>query len=225
MNDETIPMTQDDEIVSPGFSRRNFLVAGGVTAAAVVATPYLGKVAFAGASTSNATATKGSAKRANNDLATAAFAASLEALAVSTYQAAYDAAVANKLGAVPPVGTIYLLTAISQHREQLASWNSVLTANGKPEVTEPNPELKTTVDARFAEVTDFGGAVTLARDLEEIAAATYLSAIPTLKSKDAIELAGSINIIDMQHVAILNYVLGEYPVPDTFAKTTKAATP
>ena len=30
-------------------------------------------------------------------------------------------------------------------------------------------------------------------------------------------LAGSIQIIDAQHVAILNYVLGEYPVPDVFA--------
>jgi hypothetical protein len=46
-----------------------------------------------------------------------------------------------------------------------------------------------------------------------------------LKSPDAIELAGSINIIDMQHVAVLNFVLGEYPVPDTFAQTDKAATP
>ena len=27
----------------------------------------------------------------------------------------------------------------------------------------------------------------------------------------------------MAHVAILNYVLGEYPVPDTFADTGKAA--
>ena len=29
----------------------------------------------------------------------------------------------------------------------------------------------------------------------------------------------------MQHAAILNFVLGEYPVPDTFAKTDKAASP
>lgn len=219
-------MTDDDSIVeTPGFSRRSFLVAGGVTAAAVAASPYLGKVAFAGASTSKSTSTSRAVKGSNNDLKTAAFAASLEALAVGTYKAALDAATANKLGPVPPAGANYVQTAISQHQAQLDKWNQVLEANGKSAVTEPNAKLKAKVDAQFAKVTDFGGAAKLARDLEEIAAATYLSAIPTLKSKDAITLASSINIIDMQHVAILNYVLGEYPVPDTFAQTTKAATP
>jgi hypothetical protein len=29
----------------------------------------------------------------------------------------------------------------------------------------------------------------------------------------------------MQHVAILNFALGEYPVPDTFATTDKAVSP
>ena len=46
-----------------------------------------------------------------------------------------------------------------------------------------------------------------------------------MNSPDAIQLAGSIQIIDAQHVAILNYVLGDYPVPDVFAKVDKAATP
>jgi hypothetical protein len=47
----------------------------------------------------------------------------------------------------------------------------------------------------------------------------------TLKSKASRSLAGSIQIIEAQHVAILNDVLGEYPVPDVFAKTDMAATP
>ncbi len=47
--------------------------------------------------------------------------------------------------------------------------------------------------------------------------------IPTLKDKDAIKLASSIQPIDMQHQAVLNFALGQYPVPDTFAKTDKAA--
>ena len=67
------------------------------------------------------------------------------------------------------------------------------------------------------------GAATLALMLEEIAAATYLSAQSVLTNKDAIMLAGSIQIIDAQHAAILHYVLGEYPVPDVFAKVDKAA--
>ena len=45
----------------------------------------------------------------------------------------------------------------------------------------------------------------------------------TLTDKAATELAGSLQIIDAQHVAILLFVAGQYPVPETFAKTEKAA--
>ena len=47
----------------------------------------------------------------------------------------------------------------------------------------------------------FRSAASLARDSEETAAATYLAAIPTFEGKDVIGLAGSIQVIDMQHVA------------------------
>ena len=83
--------------------------------------------------------------------------------------------------------------------------------------------LQRTVDQRLARVKNFRAAALLARDLEATAAATYLAAIPTIVSKDAIGLAGSIQVVDMQHIAILNFVLGEYPVPDVFATTTNAA--
>jgi hypothetical protein len=90
-------------------------------------------------------------------------------------------------------------------------------------VTEPNATLKPTVDAEFAKVTDVTGAAKLALMLEQIASATYLNAQNVLTDKDAIMLAGSIQIIDAQHASILLYVLGEYPVPDVFAKTEMAA--
>ena len=44
-----------------------------------------------------------------------------------------------------------------------------------------------------------------------------------LTDKDAIKLAGSIQVVDAQHVSILLFVLGQYPVPDTFAKIDVAA--
>lgn len=226
MNDDTInPNDSSGPLTSP-VSRRNFLVVGGVGAAAVAAAPFIGS-SVAGALPHAVPAKK--KKKANSavaaDLKTAAFAASLEVLAVGTYKAALAAATSNALGPVPPAGANFVQTAITQHQAQLDKWNQVLTGAGKPPVTTPDPKLKATVDQSFAQVKDFGGAAKLARELESIAAATYLKAIPELNSADAIGLAGSIQIIDMQHVAILNYVLGEYPVPDVFAKTDKAATP
>ena len=78
------------------------------------------------------------------------------------------------------------------------------------------------VAEEFAKVKDVAGAARLALMLEQIASATYLSALPLIEDKDALELAGSIQIIDMQHQSILLFALGEYPVPDTFAPVEKS---
>ncbi len=221
-----------DQLSSSAFSRRKFLVGSGVVAGLAVVTAACGSddntdtaatdTTEAGGTTETTAAAGGGG---GDDLAVASFAAGLEVLAVGTYKAALDAAVGGKLGEVPAAGAEFVKTAMAHHTEHLAAWNKVLKGAGKPEVTTPDAKLKPTVDAEFGKVKDFGGAAKLAKLLEEIAAATYLSAIPSLKSKDAIKLAASIQATDAKHVAILNFVLGEYPVPDTFAKTDKAAKP
>ena len=222
---EAAPLTR---LAAVSSSRRGFLA--GVAA--------LGAVLVAGAcgsdddSGSGAGTTAGGSENGNTtttaeaggDLAVATLAAGLEKLAVDTYQAAGTAAGAGKLGAVPPAVGEFVTTAMGHHQAALDAWNKVLKGAGKPEVAAPNATLKPTVDAEFAKVKDVGGAARLALMLEDIAAATYLSAIPTLRDKAAIQQAGAIQAIDMQHAAVLRYVLGEYPVPDTFAKTTGAAT-
>jgi hypothetical protein len=157
------------------------------------------------------------------DLKVAGLAAGLEALAVGTYKAALDAAGAGSLGEVPPAVGEFVTVAMAQHQAQLDAWNKVLTAAGSAAVTEPDATLKPTVDAEFAKVTDVAGAAKLALMLEQIASATYLNAQNVLTDKDAIQLAGSIQIIDAQHAAVLLFVLGEYPVPDVFAKVEMAA--
>lgn len=173
--------------------------------------------------TAAAADTTAAAAPANNDAAIAMLAASLEVLAVNTYGAALDAAGAGALGDVPPAVAEFVTTAKAHHQAHLDAWNKVLTDAGAAAVTEPNATLKPTVDEQFAAVTDVTGAAKLALQLEEIAAATYLSASPMITDKAAIQLAGSIQVIDPQHAAILHYVLGEYPVPDVFAKTDLAA--
>jgi len=171
----------------------------------------------------NTAAPTTAAAPANVDGKIANLAAGLEVLAVGTYKAALDAAGAGKLGDVPPAVAEYVKVAMAQHQAQLDAWNAVIVKAGGPKVTAPNAKLKPTVDAAFAKVTDVTGAATLALQLEQIASATYLSAQSVLTDKDAIKLAGSIQIIDAQHAAILLYVLGKYPVPDVFAKTDLAA--
>jgi Ferritin-like domain/TAT (twin-arginine translocation) pathway signal sequence len=228
----------NDPVVSTSVNRRRFLGGAGAIGAALVlaacgddssttdsstasgTTAATATTAATGASTTAAA----SGASAAGDAKIAALAASLEVLAVGTYKAALDAAGAGKLGAVPPAVATFVTTARDHHQKHLDAWNAAIVKAGGKAVDQPNATLKPTVDATFAKVTDVIGAAKLALQLEQIAAATYLSAIPKLLDKDAIQLAGSIQIIDAQHASILLFVLGEYPVPDVFAKTDMAAT-
>ena len=237
----------DDLTPNPALTRRHILAGAGVIGAGLVAAAC-GQTQRVGPAANNDTAgalpapqaktptpqanvpvksTKSAAalKPTPDDVKIAQLAAGLEVLAVGTYKSALDAAGAGTLGTVPPAVAEYVTVAMKQHQAHLDAWNKVLTTNGASAVTEPNAQLKPTVDGIFGGVKDVAGAAMLALMLEEIAAATYLNAQNVLTDKDAIELAGSIQIIDAQHVSILLYVLGQYPVPDVFAKVEKAASP
>jgi hypothetical protein len=151
-----------------------------------------------------------------------ALAASLENLAVGTYQSAIDAATAGKLGAVPPAVVTFAQTAQRQHKDHAAAWNGVLTGAGKQEVTGVDLTVKKSVAKAFAGVKDVPGLARLALDLEQSAAATYLAAIDAVRNPAGIRTAASIHPVELQHAAVLHFVLGEYPVPDAFAQNTGA---
>jgi hypothetical protein len=214
-------------IVATPSSRRAFLLGGGA---------FLGGVALVGSGMGSglaAAATRrsvavpasvGRAQKLTGDLAVVALAASLENLAVATYQAGIDAATKGSLGDVPPAVVTFAQTAQGQHKDHAAAWNAVLAGAGKQEVTGVDLTVKQSVDKAFAQVKDVPGLAKLALELENGAAATYLAAIGAVKSPAGIKTAASIQPVEMQHAAILHFVLGEYPVPDSFAKTTGART-
>lgn len=211
---ETISDTMTDAMSSTATffdkrsSRRTFLAAAGVAGAGL---------AFAGNVRRSV-----AAPSASGDIQAAMLAASLEVLAVNTYKAALAAAMAGKLGTVPPAVANYVQTAISQHQFALDQWNMVLTGAGRSAVGSPPSDLNATVQQMFGQVTDVVGAAKLALLLEQTAADTYYVTVPNLLSKDAINLAGNLEIIDQQHAAILLFVLGQYPVPQTFVTGDKA---
>jgi Ferritin-like domain len=93
-------------------------------------------------------------------------------------------------------------------------------------VTGVDQTVKTTVtDPALAKVTDVAGLAKLALALEDAAAATYLGALTLVSSKGGLQTTASIQPVEMQHAAILNLLLGQYPVPDSFAKTAGARGP
>ena len=224
------PNTVPEAPASSGLSRRKFLAVSGMTAGVAVIAVACGSDDDGGSGAAGTTATTAAAGGnttttaggGEGDLAIAAGAAGLEVLAVNTYGAALDAATAGDLGEVPPAVAEFATKAKSQHQAALDAWNGVLADNGEAEVTDPPADLETTVNDAFAEVTDVTGVAELALMLEGIAADTYLDAQSMLEGSDAKQLAGSIQVVDRQHIAILNYVLGEYPVPDTFQNTDQS---
>jgi rubrerythrin len=205
------------------LSRRRMLFAGGAGALGLVAAACGGEndpfVLQDEPDPDLTTTTQGGGGGGSDDLAVAKTAASLEVLAVNTYGAALEAPLDY-----PPAVAEFATTAKAHHEAHRDAWNQVLTGAGESEVTSPPPELESAVMEQFGQVTDVAGVAALALMLEQTAADTYFAVIPKLQNEDAVKLASTIQPIDMQHAAILHYVMGDYPVPKAFASTEKAFT-
>ena len=201
-------------------SRRGFLIGAGALAGGAV-------LAACSSGSSSPTTTAGSSgattsNKLTGDLAVAALAASLENLAVAAYGDVLSAATAGKLGTVPPAVANFATTVKAQHAQHAQAWNSAIVAAGHTAITKPDPVLVPVVTKDFAKVTNVTGAAKLALMLEDIAAATYLSAVSAVKANSSVKVAASIQPVEMQHAAILNFILGQYPVPNAFSPLADA---
>ena len=211
------------------LNRRAFLIAGTAVGGsiALAACGSSGSASSKSTLPAATTTAKGGGGSKNVDLAVAGLAVSLENLAVKTYQAALDAASAGKLGTVPPAVGKFITTAMAQHKDHAGAWNAVLAGAGKPKVTG----VDTTVDdavvkPAFAKVKGVGDVAALALVLEDAAAATYHNGIQNaLTLPAAIKIAATIQPVEMQHSAILNLLLGKYPVPNAYATLDGARSP
>lgn len=205
-------------------SRRTFLLGGGVVAGGL-ALAACGSSSKKGKTTNTTAASGGSSPSSSTpsggggggDSAIARTAASLENLAVAAYIMAIQAATAGKLGAVPPAVVTFATTAKTQHSAHAGAFNSVLTAAGGKAYTQPDPAVLPTVTAAFAQVKTVPQLAMLALELESVAANTYFNNLGmTITSPQLIGALSTIQPVERQHAAILNFVLGKYPVPETF---------
>lgn len=215
-------------------TRRRFLFgAGGAAAAlALAACSSTGKKAASAVSPSSSTSSSMSpgpsasgSSRYTGDLHFVALSAALENQGIGAYRAALSAARAGKLGKVPPAVAAFAAAAMSQHQDHVKAWNAVLKGAGKPAITGVPLSDQDQVTAALASVKDVAGVAKLALQLEDQAAQTYLLVSSNVTSAAGIATAASIAPVEAMHSAILHYVLGEYPIPDDFLPTDKAASP
>lgn len=154
---------------------------------------------------------------AHEDLALAVLASGAETVAADTYRLIAEAAAAGAVGDVAPAIGEFVGTAGANHTAAAAAWDDLLAAAGAPAPAAPPADFAAELTAAVGELVDAAGAAALGLRVEETLAATYLAALGVATSPDVIALAGSILPVDRQHAAVLRFVLGEYPVPDTFA--------
>lgn len=209
--------------------RRRFLLgAGGVAAAFALAACSSSDKNTSASSTKGAGGVSSSASSSGTytgDLKVVALAVALENQAVGAYQAALTAAKAGKLGTVPPAVATFMTTAMAQHADHAKAWNAVLTGAGKPAITNVPLSNQAATTSALGKATNVSDVAKLALQLEDQAAQTYLFATYNVTSPAGIETAATIAPVEAMHAAILHYVLGQYPAPDAFLPTDKAANP
>jgi hypothetical protein len=209
--------------------RRVLLGAGGIAAAFALAAcsgQGSGKSSTGAATEAPAAASStGGSGTYTGDLKVVALAVALENQAVGAYRAALAAAKAGKLGTVPPAVATFVTTAMAQHADHAKAWNAALRQAGKPAITNVPLSNQTDVTTALGRARSVGDVARLALQLEDQAAQTYLVATSGVTSKAAVETAATIAPVEAMHASILHFVLGQYPVPDSFLPTGKAASP
>ncbi|MBR7837854.1 ferritin-like domain-containing protein [Actinospica durhamensis] len=205
--------------------RRGFLLglggAGAALALAACSSNSSGSSPDSRAGTATAMATTGS--RYTGDLKVVALAVALENQAVGAYQAALNAAQAGRLGTVPAAVGTFITTAMSQHQDHAKAWNAVLTGAGVPAITGVPLSNQAATTEALGNAGTVADVAKLALELENQAAETYLFAAGNVASSGGIATAASIAPVEAMHAAVLGFVLGRYPVPDSFLGTDKAA--
>jgi hypothetical protein len=159
------------------------------------------------------------------DLKVVALAAALENLAITAYEGALKKAGLGELGTVPPAVATFVQTVLGQHADHARAWNAALSAAGKPPVTEAPLSITQEQMARLATLRSVPDVAKFALNLENVAAQTYTFAVANVTDPRGILTAATIQPVEAMHAAILNYLLGQYPVPDTFIGVGSALKP
>jgi hypothetical protein len=132
-------------------------------------------------------------------------AASIEVLAVATYQTALTLPFIGGSSANGVVKAFAEMT-MSQHKQHEQAFNAAVTRLGGKAQTKPDPVLLKVVEQAKPGLIGPSQVVALALELEQGAAETYVSDCGTLSDSNAKAVTASIMGVEAQHAAILRAV-------------------
>ncbi|MFE4371884.1 ferritin-like domain-containing protein [Streptomyces sp. NPDC056835] len=214
-----------EETEARGPARRRFLLGAGGAGAAFLLPACSGENDLSSRSPVDQASVIAHRVAYPGDLRTVALAVALENQVVGVYTSALAAARAGRLGTVPRALTSFLTRAMAQHTDHAKVWNTVLTRAGKPALTGVPLSDQKEITTTLARATSAADAATLALQLEEQAAQTYLMATYGVGGTSEMETAATIAPVEAMHASILRFLLGQYPVPDAFLPVDRAARP
>ena len=146
---------------------------------------------------------------------------SIEILAIETYQAAIDSGLITD-ATVKDVAKLFQ----SQHQDHSDALAEAITSAGGKAVTARNQYLAdNVVDKAVAALTDQKSVLVLARDIENLAAQTYVQAGGVFTTPGLRKTGMSIGETEARHITVLNLALGYAPVPLALMPTSKAIDP
>lgn len=207
----------------PSTRRTFFLGAAGAVALGAAAACSGGSSGESGSATPSSPAPAG--ETYTGDLKVVALATALENLAVTAYDGALKKAGAGDLGMVPPAVATFVQTARKQHADHAQAWNAVLSKAGKPTIDDAPLTITADQVSMLMAAKSVPDVAKLALNLENVAAETYTFATANVSDAGGILTAATIQPVEAMHAAILNFILGQYPVPDSFIGITNTLKP
>ena len=198
-------------VPSPG--RRTFFKLGGVTIMGAAVLAACGDTDDDASGSSTTTSTTMGGDEDSMDLPLARTAASLEKLAVDTYQTGIDSGLVTTM-AIADAATLFQ----SHHQEHLDALNGAIKNAGGEEVTEPNEAVfKALIEPAVTAAKSEADIVQIAFDLESAAAQTYVYAGGTLSTPELRSTIMTIGGIEARHAAILQVSGLGQPATEVFA--------
>jgi hypothetical protein len=140
--------------------------------------------------------------QASSDVQLLQTAASLENLAVATYDTALTLDFIGGASAIPTVRT-FVMTTKDQHTAHAQAFNAAVKQLEGKEQTAPDPVLLDVVNQAKPTLTGPGPVIDLAITLEDTAAQTYVANTGALTNADARKVTASIMGVEAQHVSVL----------------------
>lgn len=155
----------------------------------------------------------------------AALMASIENLLVYTYSSLKTQA---SNFAIPSCILSLMDSAEIDHQDHINNWNNFLQQNHQKPISSLDPSLHSVIDTQIGALPKHSAAnfqtkaMALVSQLEQVCAATYQNCLQLKLPASVISLSAQTQGIELQHVAILEFFLGQYPILGTFSTTNSA---